>query len=77
MGVYVILCGKSLLEVIEENIIMKQSEWMKGLLAAEKFTNINGIVVSKWYAETELYEEGEFSNGWWDYLTNLEERCYA
>ena len=56
---------------------MKQSEWMKGLLTAEKFTAINGIAVSKWYAETELYEEGEFSNGWWDYLTNLEKRCYG
>ena len=47
----------------------------EGSSCCKKFTDINGIAVSKWYAETELYGEGEFSNGWWDYLTNLEKMC--
>lgn len=52
-----------------------QSDWMKGLLAAEKhFQYHDSIAFTRYYAERELYDEGEFANGWWAFIADYEEK---
>ena len=56
------------------NLFNKQSDWMKGLLAAEDMAECQGISHAKYYFYSELDgENSEFVNGWWDYLCNFRE----
>jgi hypothetical protein len=52
----------------------KQSEWMKGLLAAERMVNVHGVATATFVAEKDYHPITEFNNGIFDYLSNYKER---
>ena len=55
----------------------KQSEWMRGLLAAEVMVNKHGIAAAVYVAENNYYAITQFNNGIFDYLSNYKERNNA
>ena len=52
----------------------KQSEWMKGLLAAEMMVSVHGIAVVKFITEEDYFLITDFHNGVFDYISNYKER---